>query len=67
VPRFYQGDLAEDEDIPMLAAKLEHAARALMAGDFVPDSVLGTITKLGGAEPPQRRQEDGMAPQSGGA
>jgi two-component system response regulator PilR (NtrC family) len=55
------------EDIPMLAAKLEHAARALMAGDFVPGSVLGTVTKLGGAEPPQRRQEDGMAPQSGGA
>nr|XP_051229017.1 uncharacterized protein LOC127346796 [Lolium perenne] len=46
VPRFEPGDYAEDEDIAMLAAKLEHAAPALMARDFIPDSVLSTVTKL---------------------
>jgi hypothetical protein len=40
----------------MLAAKLEHAARTLMAGDFVPDSIIGTVTKLG--EEQSRRNAD---------
>jgi hypothetical protein len=43
---FDPGNYVEDEDIPMLAAKLKHAAPTPMAGDFVPDSVLGTVTKL---------------------
>jgi hypothetical protein len=46
VPLFDPGGYAEDDDIPMLAAKLEHAAPAQMVGDFVPDYILGTITKL---------------------
>jgi hypothetical protein len=46
VPRFDPGDYAEDENIPLLAAKLEHTAPALMAGGFVPDFIMGTITKL---------------------
>jgi hypothetical protein len=45
-PRFYPVDYTEDDDIPTLAAKLELAAPALMAGDSVPDSALGTVTKL---------------------
>ncbi|KAM0842581.1 hypothetical protein ACQ4PT_058290 [Festuca glaucescens] len=59
VPRFDPGDYAEDEDISMLAAKLEHAAPALMAGDFVLDSVLGTVTKL--VEEQTRRNADKKA------
>ncbi|KAM0928501.1 hypothetical protein ACQ4PT_002518 [Festuca glaucescens] len=43
----------------MLAAKLEHAVPTLMAGDFVPDSVLGTVTKL--VEDQTRRDADKKA------
>lgn len=38
---FDPGDYAEDDDIPIL----EHTVPALMAGDFVSDSALGTVTK----------------------
>jgi hypothetical protein len=40
----------EDDDIPTLAAP------TLMAGDFVPDSFLGTVTKL--VEEQSRRDAD---------
>jgi hypothetical protein len=43
---FDPGDYAEDEDIAAIAAKLEMAAPALKAGDFVPDAALGTVTAL---------------------
>jgi hypothetical protein len=45
-PQFDPGDYAEDDDIPAFAAKLEMDAPALMAGDFVPDAALGTVTAL---------------------
>jgi hypothetical protein len=35
-PRFDPGEYAEDDDIPVIAAKLEMAAPALTTGDFVP-------------------------------
>jgi hypothetical protein len=59
VPRFDPSNYPEDEDIPMLATKLEHVVPALMAGDFVPDSVLGTVTKL--VEDQTRRDADKKA------
>jgi hypothetical protein len=43
---FDPGDYAEDVDIAAIAAKLEMAAPALKAGDFVPDAALGTVTAL---------------------
>jgi hypothetical protein len=43
---FLSSYFTEDDDIPTLAAKLELATPALMAGDFFPDSALGTVTKL---------------------
>jgi hypothetical protein len=46
VLRFNLCYYVDDDDIPMLAAKLERAAPALTAGDFVPDSALGAVTAL---------------------
>jgi hypothetical protein len=67
-PQFDPGDYAEDDDIPTLATKLELAAPALMAGDFVPDSALGTLTKLVEEQSHRdAREEGGMAPRAGGA
>jgi DnaJ-domain-containing protein 1 len=37
VSRFNPDDYADNTDVPMLVAKLEHAARALNASDLVPD------------------------------
>jgi hypothetical protein len=59
VPRFDPSNYAEDKDIPMLVAKLENAAPMLMASDFVPDSALGTVTKL--VEDKTRRDIDKKA------
>jgi hypothetical protein len=59
VLRFDPGDYAEDDDILSLAAKLELAAPTLMAGNFVTDFVLGTITKL--VEEQTRRDADKKA------
>jgi hypothetical protein len=43
---FDPGDYAEDEDIAAIATKLEMAAPALKAYNFVPDMALGTVTAL---------------------
>jgi hypothetical protein len=44
--RFDPGDYADDDDIPTLTVKLELTAPALVAGDFVPDAAMGTVTWL---------------------